>query len=104
MSKQSRRMAQERIEVVSKFIQSTKLDKGLANSALAHAYYYAARLSLTGKGIPARRYLFQSFVQGKSWPKRANALVILLIILNPFSTGLYKLFERIIPRVFRINQ
>jgi glycosyltransferase involved in cell wall biosynthesis len=104
VSKQNLRMAEERIEVISKFVQSTKLDESLANSALAHAYYYAARLSLTGQGIPARRYLFHAFLQGKKWPKRANVLVVLLIIFNPFPASIFKILERITPKVFRINQ
>jgi glycosyltransferase involved in cell wall biosynthesis len=104
ISQQGAKMAEERVEVISSFLGNHPIEIRIANSALAHANYYAARLALTGSGINGRRFLLRAFKCAKGWPKRANFLVVISIFLYPFSKYVYKLFSPLLSNNFRINQ
>lgn len=96
-------MAHEKVEVVKDYLSSTKTTKRFSRIALSHAYYYAARLSLSSKELPGRKFLLKSIWARKSWPERANLLVALTILFAPISTYVYRKAERRLPNRYRIK-
>ena len=76
-------MARERIGVVEDFLNKHSFTPKLERQARAHAYYYAARLCLDFKLSNPRSLLMKSFFKRKSWPERANPIVVLAIAMNP---------------------
>ena len=94
ISLRGREMALERIEVIENFVTSYSLEQELKKSALAHAYYFAARLVIFDRRVPGRRYLFQALKIQRGWIPSLKLVVVLFILLAPLSNfGLQTLRE-----------
>ncbi|CAN2171027.1 WcaA Glycosyltransferases involved in cell wall biogenesis [Candidatus Nanopelagicaceae bacterium] len=89
ISSQGKDMAGERIKVIEDYLTRNAPKPDFARMALSHALYYAARIGVTSREVPARRYLFKAFLIARRWPKRCNFFVVLFILLTPFSRYLY---------------
>ncbi len=96
-------MAFERIDVISNYLERTTTTKRFRRIALSHAYYYAARLTLSSAGLPGKKFLLKSIWIRKKWPERANLLVAVAILFAPASQHLYKKAERFLPARYRIK-
>ncbi len=90
-SMKSLEMAQERIRVIENFLNSNTVDQRISRMSLGSAYYFAARLGLVSLKIPARKWIATSFIKRRGWPEVANPLVVLFILVLPFSKFLLKL-------------
>jgi hypothetical protein len=89
-------MAQERIRIVEDFLASNQVPIYLKHMALGNAYYMAARISYFDKNIPAKKYLFKSFINRKGWVEEARVYEILYILFLPVS----RIFNSIINIMF----
>ncbi len=87
-------MANERIEVMQDFLANNQIPADLAKMALAHSYYFAARLALFDRKVPGRRYLIQAFAHRGTWIEDASIKVLLVIALAPISTIGLRIFRR----------
>jgi glycosyltransferase involved in cell wall biosynthesis len=87
-------MASERIKVIEDFVKKNELDIRIQQSALAHSYYFAARLAIFDHKIPARRYLVKSFTCQRRLVASAKLSVVLFILLKPFSNVILRLIRR----------
>jgi len=96
-------MALERIDIITDYLTITTTTKRFRRIALSHAYYYAARLTLSSVGLPGRKFLLKSIWARKKWPERANLLVALAILFAPTSLYFYHWAERFLPARYRIK-
>ncbi len=94
IAQRGKTMAQERIEVMQDFVANNKLPDDLKKMALAHSYYFAARLALFDRKVPGRRYLMKAFAHRGKWIEEASLMVLLVIASTPFSTIALKIFKR----------
>jgi hypothetical protein len=96
-------MAQERIEVIKEYLSSADATVRFSRIALSHAYYFAARLSLSSNEIPGRKFLLESIRIRKKMPEKARFLVVLTILFAPLSLNFYRRIERYLPTRYRIK-
>ena len=94
VAQRGKTMAHERIEVMQEFLATNKLPDDLRKMALAHSYYFAARLSLFDRKVPGRRYLIKAFAHRGKWIEEASPIVLLVIVSTPFSTIALRIFKR----------
>lgn len=86
-------MANERIEVISQFLDRYKLSNKLKKASKANALYLAARLVFFDRKIPAKRMLFRAILIQKKFPSNSKLLVVIFILTTPLS----HLIKRLIP-------
>lgn len=94
IAQRGRMMAEERIAVIQDFLENNALPSDLKRMALAHSYFFAARLALFDCKVPGRRYLIKAFVIRRKWVEEASVPVVLVIVLAPFSTIALRVFRR----------
>ena len=94
IAQRGKTMAHERIEVMQDFVANNKLPDDLRKMALAHSYYFAARLALFDRKVPGRRYLVKAFAHRGKWIEEASLIVLLVIVSTPFSTIALRFFKR----------
>jgi glycosyltransferase involved in cell wall biosynthesis len=85
VAQRNQRMAQERIRVISEFLNSTALPENIARMAIANSYYLAARLSYFDKSINGKKLMIQGIFKSKKWPSEASVFVLLFFFTLPFS-------------------
>jgi glycosyltransferase involved in cell wall biosynthesis len=78
-------MAQERIGVIQQFVNSNNLNPELKRQAIAHAYYYAARLCFFDPRIPGRTFLKKALLANRGKISDGKLLVYIFIFTLPFS-------------------
>lgn len=76
-------MAQERIKVISDFLQKYPQKLALSYKALSNAYFRAAVLTFFDPMIPGRRYLVKSLSLDKRNLLSKNRFVLLYILVAP---------------------
>ena len=91
-------MAQERIRVILEFTDSNKLDPKLKCQAIAHAYYYAARLSFFDSRIKGKTYLIKAMLSNRGTIDDGNLLVYIFIFGLPLSRPLVKFLKPLLRR------
>lgn len=91
VSAKSFEMALERINVTKSFVESNTLGDRERRMALSSAYYFAARLGVFSREIPARKWTIKSFMSARGWPTVANPFVVLFIFTLPISRHLLRL-------------
>ena len=90
IAKRGKMMASERIEVINEFLSTNKVDQSLAREARAHAYYYAARLSLFSSEVPGKKYLWFALRSNKWKIQEGNFFVYISICFLPITRILVK--------------
>ena len=96
-------MASERIAIMKNFVTENTINPKLARVALSSAYYYAARLGVFSKKIPAKKWLIISFLKRRNWPEVANPLVVLFTLTLPLSSFLLNLLVPYSKKLQRIS-
>ena len=86
-------MANERISVITNFLSDFPQNKNLAKQALASAYYNAALLAFFNKLIPGRKWMLHAIKIKKGWIKGSRLIIVIYLLLLPWSRYLYKLLE-----------
>ncbi len=86
----TRRMAEERIFVIERFLSTYEIDKKISRMAYGSAYYFAAALSFYDSSIPAKKYLYKAFVLRRYFVENAKLKVILFILTSPASPIIYR--------------
>ncbi len=86
-------MAHERVTVIENFLSTNEVDSKIARMGKSSAYYFAARLGVFSSEIPAKKWMFFSFLTRRGWPEVAKPLVVLFIFMLPFSKHLLKLVK-----------
>lgn len=94
ISLRGREMALERIAVMENFVNTNSIEFKLKQSALAHAYYYAARLVSFDLKVPGRRYMFKAFSIQRGWVRDAKVLEVIFILSTPLSNIAWNLVRR----------
>ena len=92
------KMANERISVITNFLNDFPQDEYLAKQALASAYYNAALLAFFNKSIPGRKWMLQAIRIKRGWIKGSRLIIVTYLLLLPWSRHLYKLLE-----IFKLN-
>lgn len=89
-------MAEERIAVISDYLNNTLsvIPKKIARIAQANAYALAARLIFFSVDVPGKKYLIKSLQLRRSWPERLRLIEGLYILLHPLSKFLVYPFRR----------
>jgi glycosyltransferase involved in cell wall biosynthesis len=79
-------MANERIDVISKFLtDNPELQEKYKKKALGNAYYLAARLAFFDVEIDGRKLLIRAFLIRKLWIESAKLHEVLYLIFLPWS-------------------
>ena len=93
-------MAEERITVISDYLNNTSrsISKRIARIAQANAYALAARLIFFSTEVPGKRYLMKSLFLRRSWPERLRPAEGLYIVLHPLSKFLVYPIRKLITR------
>jgi glycosyltransferase involved in cell wall biosynthesis len=78
-------MAKERISLIADFTSKNRISPKLHRMGTGSSYYYAARLGVFSRKIPAKRWLFVSFLKSRGWPKVANPIIVVFILTLPLS-------------------
>jgi len=86
-------MANERISVITNFLNEFPQNKFLSRQALASAYYNAALLAFFNKSIPGRKWMLHALKIKRSWIKGSRMIIVIYLLLLPTSRYLYKLLE-----------
>jgi glycosyltransferase involved in cell wall biosynthesis len=89
----TRRMAEERIYVIERFLSTHEIDKKITRMAYGSAYYFAAALSFHDSSIPAKKYLYNAFRLRRNFVENAKLKVIIFILISPASHVIYRLFR-----------
>lgn len=97
VNKQGAEMAHERIWIIEDYLTKNEVNQELARRARAHAYYFAARLSVTSKGVPGKKYLIKSVKYSRGFPERANLLVAIFILVQPLSSYAFSKIRKFLP-------
>jgi glycosyltransferase involved in cell wall biosynthesis len=92
-------MAAERISVTQEFLKNNSLEESIRKMALAHSYYFAARLSFFDSKVDGKRLLRQAFASNKWKIEDGNALVYSFIWTLPFSRLLVSPIRRLLQRM-----
>jgi len=85
ISRRGLEMALERVAVIEEFVGSNQIDEQLRRRALAHAYYFAARLSFFDSNVDGKFLLRKAFASNKRKIEDGKFLVYLFIWTLPFS-------------------
>jgi glycosyltransferase involved in cell wall biosynthesis len=101
ISRRGSDMATERVSVISEFVEANQLDKKLHAKALAHAYYFAARLSFFDSKVDGKLLLRKAFAANNRWIDDGKVIVYLFIWTLPFSRFTTRLFKPILRRMGR---
>jgi len=91
-------MANERISVITNFLNNFPQNEFLSKQALASAYYNAALLAFFNKAIPGRKWMLREIKIKRGWIKGSKVIIVIYLLLLPTSRYLYKLLE-----ISRIN-
>ena len=93
-------MAQERIDVIAAYLNSTSqcISDTVARIAQANAFALAARLLFFSVAVPGKYYLLKSLLLRRSWPERLSYAQGFYIILHPFSRFLIYPFRELIAK------
>jgi glycosyltransferase involved in cell wall biosynthesis len=94
-------MANERIEVMTNFLNENKTSPSLKRSALGNAHYLAARLAFFDEKINGKELIMKAFKLRGGWPEEAKIYVVLYLMLLPFSKKLLANFPSLITRIIR---
>jgi glycosyltransferase involved in cell wall biosynthesis len=86
-------MAIERIAVINEFVHSNALTPGLRRQAIAHSYYYAARLSFFDSKVKGKKFLYKAFRANRGRIEDGRLLVYFFIALLPFSKYLVSIVK-----------
>ena len=95
------RMASERIGVIEEFIGANQLTLGLKRQAIAHAYYYAARLSFFDSQIKGKQFLGRALLANRGKIEDGKLLVYFFIAGLPFSRILVRMLKPLLRRFGR---
>lgn len=98
ISKRGYEMAIERIQVIEDFINHQTIGADLEREALAHAYYFASRLSFFDPKVPGKRYLWKALRANGGRIHEGKILVYVFIFLLPFSRFLVHLLKPLLRR------
>ena len=87
-------MANERINVISKFLkENPSLQVKYKKKALGNAYYLAARLAFFDPEIDGRKLLIRSFQTRKGWIESARLYEVFYLLFLPWSRVLNPLIR-----------
>jgi glycosyltransferase involved in cell wall biosynthesis len=86
-------MASERIAVIEEFIEFNPIEQNLVRQAIAHSYYYAARLSFFDTRVKGKKYLSKALKVSKGRIKDGKITVYLFIALLPLSKHLVSIVK-----------
>jgi glycosyltransferase involved in cell wall biosynthesis len=86
-------MANERISVITNFLNEFPQNEFLSRQALASAYYNAALLAFFNKLIPGRKWMLHALKIKRGWIKGSRLIIVLYLLLFPISRYLYKVLE-----------
>ena len=86
-------MANERISVITNFLNEFPQNEFLSRQALASAYYNAALLAFFNKLIPGRKWMVHAFKIKRGWIKGSRVIIVIYLLLLPTSRYLYKVLE-----------
>jgi glycosyltransferase involved in cell wall biosynthesis len=101
ISRRGSEMATERVSVITEFVEANQLDEKLRAKALAHAYYFAARLSFFDSNIDGKSLLRKAFAANNRKIDDGKVIVYLFIWTLPFSRFTTRLFKPILRRMGR---
>lgn len=101
VSQRGQDMANNRIQVIEEFISEFKISEDLSRMALGNAYYFAARLAFFDPRIKGRLLLTKALIKRHGWPEEAQFLVVVFLLLLPFSALLLKLSPRLISKIVK---
>jgi glycosyltransferase involved in cell wall biosynthesis len=87
-------MANERIAVISEFVDEFRIDGQLKKMALGNAYYMAARLSFFDPKIPGRKWFYSAIRYRKGIPEESKFFQVLFLITFPISYKFMRLFRK----------
>ena len=93
-------MANERIAVMSNFLEKNPSLKHLRKRAISNSYFLAARLVFFDSRVEGRKFLFKSFRVRKGWPEIAKISIVLYILLMPVSSILLKPFKSLLVKLY----
>lgn len=88
IAKRGSAMAKERIQVIEKFVGSNNLDPELCRQAIAHAYYYAARLCFFDSKVTGRTYLMKALISNRGKIEEGRLFVYIFILGLPITRTL----------------
>jgi glycosyltransferase involved in cell wall biosynthesis len=90
-------MANERIDVISKFLEvNPNVNAKYKDQALGNAYYLAARLAFFDHKIEGRKLLFKAFLIRKKWVESAKLHEVIYLFFLPWSRILNPLIRLVI--------
>ncbi len=97
ISRRSKAMAIERIEVIEEYLDKTKVKypNKIKRMALGNAYSLAARLIFFDNLVPGKRFLWKAFCKRRWWPERLSVLQAGFIILYPISRIGFRMVRRL---------
>jgi glycosyltransferase involved in cell wall biosynthesis len=99
-------MFDERINVITEFINEYKMPKRISKMALGNAYYSAALLKFYSNKLQGRRALLKSFYFRRGVPENFNIKEFIYLALFPISKYVFALLSRrnLFKVVFRRKQ
>lgn len=95
-------MARERISVIQEFVKNNPLEESLRKMALAHAYYFAARLSFFDSKVDGKSLLRQAFSSNNRKIEDGSLLVYIYIWTLPFSRLFVNLIKPLLRKMGRV--
>jgi len=101
ISRRGLEMAVERVAVIEEFVESNSIDPHLRRRALAHAYYFAARLSFFDSNVDGKSLLRDAFASNNRKIEDGKFLVYLFIWTLPVSRITVSLFKPILRKLGR---
>ena len=96
ISQRGLEMSNERLDVITNFIQENELDNKLKSKALGNSHYLAARLAFFDTRIEGRKLLLKSFYYKRGWPNNAKIYIVIYLLFLPISKKLLDMFPRMI--------
>lgn len=94
-------MAIERVSVITEFVETNQINRQLRGRALAHAYYFAARLSFFDSKVDGKSLLRKAFASNNGKIEDGKILVFLFIWTLPFSRVTARFFKPILRKIGR---
>ena len=89
-------MANERIEVMTRFIGSSpQIPRKIQKMALGNAYFNAALLIYFDKKVPAKKFLFRALTIYPQGIKRFNLKILLFIVMFPLSPKVHSILMKL---------
>jgi glycosyltransferase involved in cell wall biosynthesis len=93
-------MANERINVITNFLETNKVSPKLARKAVANSYYLAARLGFFDSNMNSKQLLIKSFKHRRGWPEEAKLHVVIYLLLLPISKNIFNSMPNALKKVF----